>query len=313
MLFGFRPSFECPQIPAFAGLRIDLARIQTVLSRPQFPNHGVLLSNKCGQLDRASLSHNLKSAVPFIANAIPVPKETQPMNWKSSAVVIALLALPLSVLGDDKPAAAAKPGEEKTQTLGILLYERFELLDVYGPAEVFGNLGKRLKVVTVAEKAGPVASTPGLKAVADYGFEDCPPLDLILVPGGIGTLTQLSNAKLHDWLRERSKSAQVVMSVCSGSAILAKAGLLDGKRATCNKQHFRTLTAGHKNVSWVKEARWVDEGDRVTSSGVSAGIDMALHMVARLYGDDIAQRVADGIEHEWQKDAGRDPFAKFAK
>jgi transcriptional regulator GlxA family with amidase domain len=235
------------------------------------------------------------------------------MRAYHGVVMVALLGLPLVAFGDDKPATAAKPPDEKIQTLGILLYERFELLDVYGPAEVFGNLRNRLKVVTVADKAGPISSAQGLKAVADHGLDDCPPLDFILVPGGIGTLTQLGNTRLHDWLRERAKSAQVVMSVCSGSAILAKAGLLDGKRATCNKQHFRTLTAGHKNVNWVKEARWVDEGDRVTSSGVSAGIDMALHMVARLYGEDIAQRVADGIEHEWQKDAGRDPFAKFAK
>jgi transcriptional regulator GlxA family with amidase domain len=253
------------------------------------------------------LGHNLTLAVLFRNSRNIHAEGDSTMNTKLGLVLVAFFGLPLIALGDDKPA------EEKTQTLGILLYERFELLDVYGPAEVFGNLGKRMKVVTVAEKAGPVASTPGPKSVADYGFEDCPPLDFILVPGGIGTLSQLGNARLRDWLRERAKSAQVVMSVCSGSAILAKAGLLDGKRATCNKQHFRTLTAGHKNVSWVKEARWVDEGDRVTSSGVSAGIDMALHMVARLYGDETAQRVADGIEHEWQKDAGRDPFAKFAK
>jgi putative intracellular protease/amidase len=123
----------------------------------------------------------------------------------------------------EKPQANTKP-----QTLGILLYERFELLDVYGPAEVFGNVGKRLKVVTVAEKAGPVTSAQGLKSVADYGLDDCPPLDFILVPGGYGTLKELNNARLHQWLRDRAAAAQVVMSVCSGSAILAKAGLLDG-------------------------------------------------------------------------------------
>jgi transcriptional regulator GlxA family with amidase domain len=197
--------------------------------------------------------------------------------------------------------------------LGIVLYERFELLDVFGPAEVFGNVPKRLKVVIVAEKAGPVRSVQGVRAVADFGFDDCPPLDFILVPGGIGTMDQLANKPFLDWLRDRAKSAQVMMSVCSGSALLAKAGLLDGKQATCNKQYFHMLTAGHKTVKWVKEARWVDEGSRVTSSGVSAGIDMALHMVDRLYGADLAQKIADGIEHEWQKDPAHDPFARFAK
>lgn len=218
------------------------------------------------------------------------------------------------------PAPAAARTEEKSadskpkpRTLGIVLYPRFELLDVFGPAEVFGNVGKHLKIVMVAEQAGPVASTQGPKAFADYGFEDCPPLDFVLVPGGIGTIRQLSNKKMHEWLKQRAETAQVVMSVCSGSAILAKAGLLDGKRATTNKQSFRLLTNQHKNVEWVEEARWVDEGNRVTSSGVSAGIDMSLHMVERLWGKELAQGIADGTEYEWHQDPDWDPFVRFIK
>lgn len=213
------------------------------------------------------------------------------------------------VVRADEPADA----EEKTRTLGIVLYERFELLDVCGPAEVFGNCGKQLEVVYVAEKAGPVASTQGAKLVADYAWDDCPKLDLVLVPGGIGTLKELSNTKLHDWLRQRADEAELVMSVCSGSAILAKAGLLDGKKATCNKQYYRMLTQPHKSVDWVVEARWVEDGKFVTSSGVSAGIDMALAVVQRLYGQERAQGIADGIEYQWHSDPTSDPFAKFVK
>jgi transcriptional regulator GlxA family with amidase domain len=213
----------------------------------------------------------------------------------------------------DPPAAKAADNEIKTRTLGIVLYPQFELLDVYGPVEMFGNLGPRVKLVMLAQKAGPITSTQGPKVMADYGFEDCPDLDMVLVPGGRGTLNQLGNKKLLEWLRQRAAKAEIVMSVCSGSAILAKAGLLDGHRATSNKQYFSLAKAQGPNVTWVKEARWVDDGDRVTSSGVSAGIDMALHVVARLFGDTIAENLANGTEYQWHRDPNQDPFAKFAK
>lgn len=217
------------------------------------------------------------------------------------------------------PARAdeAKDGKAKkapeTRTLGVVLYPKFELLDVCGPVEIFGNLGPKVKVVTVAAEAGPVASTQGTKLLADYSLDNCPDLDLVLVPGGNGTLNELKNAKLHEWLRKRAEKAEIVMSVCTGSAILAKAGLLDDRRATTNKQYYSFVTGQAPKVKWVKEARWVDDGNRVTSSGVSAGIDMALHVVARLFGEELAGKVADGTEYQWHKDADNDPFAKFAK
>ena len=175
-------------------------------------------------------------------------------------VVIALLAalaLPAPAAPPEaapSDATAARPAEKKTRTLGIVLYPRFELLDVFGPAEIFGNVNGRLKVIMVAEKAGPVASVQGPKAIADYGFDDCPPLDLVLVPGGFGTLPQLKNETLLDWLRGQGESSEIVMSVCSGSALLAKAGLLDGRRATSNKQYFNIATAQGPKVEWVVRA-----------------------------------------------------------
>ncbi|HTM55001.1 MAG TPA: DJ-1/PfpI family protein [Pirellulales bacterium] len=222
-----------------------------------------------------------------------------------------LLGIPLGIAAEpvavsDKPAAAAK----QSRKLGIVLYPKFELLDVYGPAEIFGNLSPRLKVVMVAQKAGPVASAQGPQVIADFGFEDCPPLDLVMVPGGFGTLTELNNKVLLEWLQARAPQAEIVMSVCSGSAILAKAGLLDGHRATSNKRYFKMATDQGPKVNWVRQARWVDDGDRVTSSGVSAGIDMALHVVERLYGSKTAESIADGTEYQWHRDADNDPFAR---
>lgn len=193
---------------------------------------------------------------------------------------------------------------QPTRTLGAIFYEGFELLDVYGPLEMFGNVGPELRILTVAQQAGEVASTQGPKTVAQYGFKDCPPLDLLLLPGGIGTLAELQNEAMLTFLRQRSATAHVTMSVCSGSAILARAGLLDGRRATCNKQFFRLLTGESEKVNWVEQARWVEDGNLVTSSGVSAGMDMALAVIARLYGQERAETVAALAEYEWHRDPG---------
>src|SRR6516165_9803758 len=145
----------------------------------------------------------------------------------------------------------------KTRTLGAVLYEDFELLDLYGPLEMFGSLGAELRIVTVAEKTGPVASFQRPKTVAEFDFASAPMLDLILLPGGFGTIQQLENPAMLDFLRRRAATAEVTMSVCSGSAILAKAGLLDGRRATSNKQFFDLARAQGAAVKWVEQrAGW---------------------------------------------------------
>lgn len=198
-----------------------------------------------------------------------------------------------------------------TRTLGAVIYKNFELLDLFGPLEMFGNIVPGIKIVTVAEQLGPIRSAQGPKTIAEYGFSECPRLDLILLPGGIGTMEQLNNAAILQFLKDRSLSAEVTMSVCSGSAILAKAGLLDGRRATSNKQFFSLATSQSDKVKWVAEARWVEDGPFATSSGVSAGIDMALAIITRLFGRERAQLIANRTEYVWQDDPNRDPFYKF--
>jgi transcriptional regulator GlxA family with amidase domain len=201
--------------------------------------------------------------------------------------------------------------EPKTRTLGAVLYEDFELLDLYGPLEMFGSVGAGLQIVTVAEKTGPVGSFQRPKTIAEFGFASAPRLDLILLPGGFGTIPQLENPAMLDFLRRRAATAEVTMSVCSGSAILAKAGLLDGRRATSNKQFFDLARAQSAAVRWVEQARWVEDGPFATSSGVSAGTDMALAVIARIFGKQMAQEIADSTEYEWQQDSTRDPFVRF--
>lgn len=200
--------------------------------------------------------------------------------------------------------------DEKTRTLGAILYEGFELLDLYGPLEMFGCLGGDVRIETVAEKAGPVKSAQGPETVAAHSYDDAPPLDLLLLPGGIGTLPLLDNDAIQEFLRARSRNAELTMSVCSGSAILARAGLLDGRRATSNKIFFSLATAQSDKVDWVTQARWVRDGPFVTSSGVSAGTDMALDVIAELYGRKRAEAVAVATEYTWHTDPTTDPFAE---
>ena len=192
--------------------------------------------------------------------------------------------------------------------LGAVFYNDFELLDAYGPLEMFGALGDEIKIVTIAEQAGPVSSSAGPKTIADYGFDDAPELDLILLPGGIGTIPELSNEAMLTFLKTRGAKSQITMSVCTGSALLAKAGLLDGLAATTNKMFFELARSQSDQVDWQEAARWVDAGRYVTSSGVSAGTDMALAVIQRLFGQEAAQNVVNYTEYQWHQDAAKDPF-----
>lgn len=194
--------------------------------------------------------------------------------------------------------------------LGAFLFPGFELLDMFGPLKMFGHLGGIIEPVMFAQQRGNVASAQGPSAVADYGLADCPALDLLLVPGGIGTRAEVDNTELLDWLRARVPGLEVAMTVCTGTALFAKAGLLDGRRATTNKAVFGWVAEQGPKVHWVKEARWVEDGNFATSSGVSAGMDMALAVIARLVGQDTAEALAIGTEYEWHRDPTWDPFAK---
>jgi transcriptional regulator GlxA family with amidase domain len=197
------------------------------------------------------------------------------------------------------------------RTLGALLYDDFELLDLFGPLEMFGNMQGAVTIRTLADRSGLVRSAQGPRVHADHGLDDCPPLDLLLVPGGIGTRAAVDDGRLIDWLRARAGALEIAMTVCTGTALLAQAGLLDGRRATTNKMFFAWPETTWPAVRWVREARWVEDGKFWTSSGVSAGIDMALAVVARIAGSETAELLATGTEYEWHRDASWDPFARI--
>ena len=153
-----------------------------------------------------------------------------------------------------------------------------------------------------------MAIDAGPKVMADTTFTDAPPLDILLIPGGFGTRPELENTAMMTFLKDRSSHAQVVSSVCTGSALLAKAGLLDGKKATSNKQLFALSTAISDQVEWIEAARWVEDGKFWTSSGVSAGMDMTLAIIAQRFGQDAAEIAANNAEYTWHRDADTDPF-----
>jgi transcriptional regulator GlxA family with amidase domain len=191
--------------------------------------------------------------------------------------------------------------------VGILVFHEVDVLDFCGPFEVFSvtrlDEDLRLKepspyeVTLVAEKKEPVVATGGLKVLPDHRLEDCPPLEVLVVPGGWGTRREMNNDRLIAWVAERGHQVTTLTSVCTGSLLLGKAGLLDGKRATT---HWRILEEMRKlfpAVNVIEDQHVVEEGNVITSAGISAGIDMALRVVSRHYGEAVARATARFMEY----------------
>jgi transcriptional regulator GlxA family with amidase domain len=195
--------------------------------------------------------------------------------------------------------------------LGAILFEDFELLDLYGPLEMFGNIGPELKIITIAEATGPVKSAQGPSTVAEYSFADAPNVDMVLIPGGFGTFAEAKNPVMLEFVQKSGPKSEALMSVCSGSGVLAHAGLLDGRKATSNKLFFNAITEHASNVEWLEDARWVEDGHIFTSSGVSAGTDMSLAVIAKHYGQEKAEQIAVMTEYEWQSDSTADGFTQY--
>lgn len=202
-------------------------------------------------------------------------------------------------------AVAAAPGKK---VVGIVLYPNFEVLDVFGPVEMWSYVPE-FQVVMISEKGGLVRSTQGVEVMSQYSFATAPPLDIMMVPGGNGTRVELLNPTFLDYLKAQNARTEVTTSVCTGSALLAKTGMLKGHKATSNKNFFSLAVNEDPSVDWIVKARWVDDGKFVTSSGVSAGTDMALGLVQKLFGKARAQMLAKSLEYEWHEDPTVDPFA----
>lgn len=194
------------------------------------------------------------------------------------------------------------------------MFDGFELLDVFGPVELLSRLPDEYPITYVAPSQGLVRSSQGAQILADASLADAAPdratvPDIVLIPGGMGTRTLADDATFLAQLQAFAASATIVASVCTGSALLAAAGLLDGYRATSNKMAFAWAASHGTDVTWVREARWVTDRDRWTSSGVTAGMDMMAALIAHLSGPDAAATAAREIEYQPHTDPAWDPFA----
>jgi transcriptional regulator GlxA family with amidase domain len=185
---------------------------------------------------------------------------------------------------------------------GIALFEGVEELDWAGPWEVLGSWARQFpedgaRVWTMSREPGLVTCAKGARVLADHTWEDHPPVDVLVYPGGQGTRPQLGDPAVRQWVRAVAAEARLVTSVCTGALVLADAGLLDGRPATTHWASLELLAGLGKGIEVRGEDRFVDDGDLVTAAGVSAGIDMALHLVGRFAGADRARQVQKAIQY----------------
>ncbi|WP_066767118.1 DJ-1/PfpI family protein [Sphingobium sp. CCH11-B1] len=226
----------------------------------------------------------------------------------AAATIVPSLSMAATAAAQISTQPPVPPSGPK-KTLGMVLFDGFELLDVFGPLEMFGMLKDRVEIVMIGPRAGPVKSGAGPAAIADVGFADAPKLDIVMIPGGIGTRREVNNVEFLASISAIAQATPQVATICTGSGVLAKTGLIDGVKATSNKMAWKWATSQGARVLWVPRARWVEDGKYISSSGVSAGTDMALALIAKLYGKDMAHWVAHRAEYRWNEDAGDDPFA----
>lgn len=193
----------------------------------------------------------------------------------------------------------------------ILLFDKFETLDVFGPIEILGKLPDIFKLNLISPNGGLVESSQNVKVDTNLYTSENDIEKILLVPGGNGTREKVNDNDFINLIKNISNQSKYIISVCTGSALLAKAGILNGKRATTNKRAFKWVTEQGKDVLWIKESRWVKDGNIYTSSGVSAGIDMTLGFIEDLIGKEKALEISQRIEYFWNEDSKYDPFSKI--
>ncbi|MBP1640642.1 MAG: inhA [Bacteroidetes bacterium] len=194
--------------------------------------------------------------------------------------------------------------------VGILLFEDFETLDVFGPVEILGRLKEYYQVDFYSELGETVNNSHGV-SIDTKKLEDISDgVDIFLIPGGSGTRKEVNNKNLIDIIKQIAELSKYVLTVCTGSALLAKTGVLDNKFATSNKRAFDWVTTNGEKVKWIRKARWTIDDKFYTSSGVSAGMDMTLGFLSDTHGLEFARKVAFQIEYNWQEDKNNDKFSE---
>jgi putative intracellular protease/amidase len=224
----------------------------------------------------------------------PTPKESIPVTVPAKPEVPA-----------EKAAPAEKKQKQPMKTVAVMLFDGVELLDFAGPAEVFIIADKRksFRVVTVAESTKPLKTMGGITVTPDFTFENAPQADILVIPGGN---TSAVGKAGREWIKKASRDAEITMSVCYGAFLLADAGLLDDLEATTHHWGVADLKAAAPKCKIVAGKRFIDSGKFITTAGVTAGIDGALHIVERLNGKEAAKWAAEEwMEHHREALSGR--------
>lgn len=190
------------------------------------------------------------------------------------------------------------------RNVGILIFDDVEILDFCGPYEVFSvtqeiNDDNLFNVFTVAEKSLPILTRNGLSVNPKYAISEAPHPDILLIPGGRGARKEMYNSIILDWIKDCSSEAELLLSVCTGSLLLAKLGLLDGLKSTTHHTIIDLLKQVAPKTYVDQKKRFIDNGTIIVSAGISAGIDMSLYVVSRLLGKEYADRTAKYMEYNW--------------
>ncbi|KDQ14439.1 hypothetical protein BOTBODRAFT_132252 [Botryobasidium botryosum FD-172 SS1] len=238
-----------------------------------------------------------------------------------SAFFINLTAA-LAVAQNTEPSSTHSHRAETPINYGMILFPAFQALDVFGPLDILNTLAftHPINLALIASTLDPVTTRTVMNSAGSNFSESVVPthtfanppkdLDVLFVPGGAGT--RAPEPALLDviaYIKETYPSLKYLVSVCTGSTLLARAGVLDGKRATTNKKAWAWATSQGPNVKWVPVARWVEDGNIWTSSGISAGMDATFAWVSAVYGEAVAADTANGLEYERHTDPSWDPFA----
>ncbi len=250
-------------------------------------------------------------------------KRLQPMLGVLLVLTVTVLSsIPVLAQGDkrvgeegDQVAPKSQPQQKPQEksaprNLAILIFEGVQIIDYTGPYETFGhtysNDGLAFNIYTVSEKIGAITTAMGMSVNPKYSFENAPEPDVLVIPGG-SVKGQLENQTVIRWIQNKSSKAEIVMSVCNGAFILAKAGLLDGLEATSTAGLIPSFRQAAPKTKVVDDQRFVDNGKIITTAGLSSGIDGSLHVIEKLFGRGTAQMAALGMEYNW------DPESKFAR
>ena len=195
------------------------------------------------------------------------------------------------------------------QTVTVLLFEQFELLDALGPLHMFGLLPEHYQLQIITTDGKHVTSAQGVSLQPMLSFNDEISAGILIIPGGVGIRFATHNKDILKWLKKTAPQQHTVCSTSTGAALLANAGLLNNGKATTTQKHLDWVSQFGNNIQWQTSARWVRNNNIFTASGCSAGIDMSLAIIGHQHGDAIARRIAADTEYLWLNDPNDDPFA----